>query len=76
MTSDTMYSFRDEGAKIAWDSCKAVSPSNPRAVAEEIPTLIEALRIIAGQKQCVDNLMSNQDIALSALSRLGIEEKR
>lgn len=28
----------------------------------------EALRIIAGQTQCVDNLLSNQEVAIAALS--------
>jgi len=30
--------------------------------------LIEALEIIAGERQCVDNLMSNEDIARAALA--------
>lgn len=29
--------------------------------------LLEALQIIAGQKQCVDNLMSDKDIARAAI---------
>jgi len=29
----------------------------------------EALEIIAGRRQCVDNLMSNADVAIEALSR-------
>jgi hypothetical protein len=31
--------------------------------------LVEALLIIAGKKQCIDNLMSDQDIALDALTK-------
>jgi hypothetical protein len=31
--------------------------------------LLEALLIIAGRKQCLDNLMSDQDIALDALTK-------
>lgn len=41
-----------------------------RAIMErdlEIKRLRYALRIIAGKEQPIDNLMSNQDIALSAL---------
>ena len=31
--------------------------------------LRQALRIIAGEQQCADNLMSNVDVALAALSQ-------
>lgn len=31
--------------------------------------LREALEIIAGRRQCLDNLMSNQEIAIAALDR-------
>jgi hypothetical protein len=32
-------------------------------------TAVEALRIIAGDQQCVDNLMSNADVARAALTK-------
>lgn len=34
----------------------------------EIERLRLALRIIAGQEQCIDNLMSNADVAREALN--------
>jgi hypothetical protein len=34
----------------------------------EIERLRLALRIIAGKEQCIDNLMSNADVALAALA--------
>jgi hypothetical protein len=34
----------------------------------KIARLREALEIIAGQRQCLDNLMSNQDVARAALA--------
>lgn len=37
--------------------------------AAEIERLREALRIIAGEQQCIDNLMSNVDIARAALEK-------
>lgn len=36
--------------------------------ADLVEPLVEALRIIAGQQQCIDNLMSNADVARAALS--------
>ena len=35
--------------------------------------LREALEIIAGQRQCVDNLMGNADIARAALSEVALD---
>ena len=35
--------------------------------AERVSELEAALRIIAGQEQCLDNLMSNVEIAIKAL---------
>jgi hypothetical protein len=32
--------------------------------------LVEALRIIAGEKPCIDNLLSNADIARAALAKV------
>ena len=34
---------------------------------DEIKRLREALEIIAGRRQCIDNLMSNQDVAIAVL---------
>ena len=39
----------------------------------EIARLRRALRIIAGQAQCVDNLMSNPEIALAALKENSLD---
>lgn len=36
--------------------------------ADLVEPLVEALRIIAGRQQCIDNLMSNADVARAALS--------
>lgn len=36
--------------------------------ADLVEPLVEALRIIAGRQQCIDNLMSNADVANAALS--------
>jgi hypothetical protein len=36
--------------------------------ADRIEALEAALRIIAGYEQCIDNLMSNQNIAIAALA--------
>jgi len=36
--------------------------------------LVAALEIIAGERQCVDNLMSNVDIARAALAKLRANE--
>lgn len=37
--------------------------------ADEIERLRAALRIIAGYEQCIDNLMSNVDVARAALGK-------
>ena len=39
--------------------------------AAEIERLREALRIIAGYQHCIDNLMSNVDVARAALKETG-----
>jgi hypothetical protein len=41
------------------------------AATAEVERLRLALRIIAGKEQCMDNLMSNADVALAALGREG-----
>lgn len=40
-----------------------------------LKTMRTALRIIAGQEQCIDNLMSNGDVARAALSQFDGESK-
>ena len=35
---------------------------------QKLEIALEALEIIAGNRQCFNNLMSNQDVALNALS--------
>lgn len=41
-----------------------------RVAVERVAVLEAALRIIAGREQCVDNLMSNAEIAAAALDKL------
>jgi len=45
-----------------------VTFSDMDAAADRIEQLQAALRIIAGYEQCIDNLMSNQDVARAALA--------
>lgn len=57
-----------DGERIAeahrdWKNCLKVINNND----ERIAFLEQALRIIAGYEQCVDNLMGNVDIARAAL---------
>jgi hypothetical protein len=37
--------------------------------ADVVEELVEALEIIAGERQCIDNLMGNQDVAIAALAK-------
>jgi hypothetical protein len=46
-----------------------VSFATMDAAADRIEQLEVALRIIAGYEQCIDNLMSNQNIAIAALDQ-------
>lgn len=41
-----------------------------RVAVERVAVLEAVLRIIAGREQCVDNLMSNAEIAAAALDKL------
>ena len=38
-------------------------------IRDEIELMTEALEIIAGRRQCIDNLMGNVDVACAALDR-------
>ena len=40
---------------------------------EEKALLVEALEIIAGKRQCADNLMGNREIARAALAKVGAD---
>lgn len=40
-----------------------------QALDEELSIALQALRIIAGHEQCIDNFMSNKDIAEEVLNR-------
>lgn len=51
-----------------WESWKDYDDAIPYIRADLVEPLVEALRIIAGQQQCIDNLMSNTDVANAALS--------
>jgi len=44
-----------------------------KSLRQQNAKLVEALEIIAGRKQCVDNLMSNQEIAAAALKEMGVK---
>ena len=44
--------------------------SDPHNLLERYNVLLYALKVIAGKTQCVDNLMSNSDIALEALTTM------
>lgn len=63
------YGFRErdedgELVKPDW----ADLPAPPALVrADLVEPLVEALRIIAGRQQCIDNLMSKADVANAAL---------
>ena len=43
-------------------------------IVEALAKAREALEIIAGKRQCVDNLMSNVDVANAALASLSQEQ--
>lgn len=66
-------SERDECGTCAAPACSfgevmtVLDPTTLRALAAERDALREALEIIAGKRQCIDNLMSNVDVARAAL---------
>ena len=39
------------------------------ALQKRVAVMQEALEIIAGKRQCIDNLMSNQEVALAAINK-------
>lgn len=43
--------------------------ADPAPRAQALLAVVEAVEIIAGRRQCADNLMSNQDVAEAALAR-------
>jgi len=49
-------------------------PQPAKEVVEALEKAREALEIIAGKRQCVDNLMSNADVANAALASLSQEQ--
>lgn len=49
------------------DGYTSTAPAKP-AESEAVQGLVEALEIIAGQKPCADCLLSDRDIAMSALA--------
>lgn len=63
------YLAKEFGAltlQAAWQAaCEWRDSQSPTAQINQ--RLVEALEIIAGRKQCIDNLMSNADIAKAAL---------
>lgn len=44
------------------------------ALRARVAVMQEALEIIAGKRQCLDNLMGNKDVALAALTSKGVKE--
>lgn len=61
-----METLRAENAKLADAHLGQMQRGNDLFV--ECESLRAALRIIAGQEQCIDNLMSNVDVARAALT--------
>lgn len=61
---------RDEAVKDRRRHFNAAADLNEnlKAALERVRTLEEALEMIAGKRQCIDNLMSDKDIARAALS--------
>lgn len=67
----TAHSLLPEGEALAntafiVEACNQHEALKRRA--DLVEPLVEALRIIAGQQQCIDNLMGNADVACAALS--------
>ena len=61
----------DEPYEVTWEHDRIYNTDVPYQRADlakaEIARLREALEIIAGRRQCVDNLMSDKDVARAAL---------
>lgn len=60
---------RQLDASRIWQGPPQRAAATLRAQAKRIEALEAGLRIIAGEAQCVDNLMGNADIARSLLSQ-------
>jgi hypothetical protein len=55
---------RQQSPRLDMISCEQI-----RKAADAIDELVEALEIIAGERQCLDNLMSNCDVARAVLAK-------
>lgn len=64
------YPSKTAATVVAQVHALAARLRSPVAPAPIEPGVIEALEIIAGKRQCVDNLMSNADVARVALAAL------
>lgn len=60
-----MSDWRRYYSGCTYEGCNPVEIG--RAAQFEITRLRMALEMIAGRRQCIDNLMSNEDIAIDAL---------
>jgi hypothetical protein len=49
------------------DTARRELQARAEAAGKRIEILMEGLEIIAGRRQCIDNLMSNADVAIAAL---------
>lgn len=65
LATSQFKSYRDSG-----DVLSALAADRDRLAAENA-RLREALEIVAGKRQCLDNLMSNAEVARAALSKAG-----
>jgi uncharacterized protein YukE len=54
-------------ARVAGDAARHFEADRDR-LAAKVERMRDALEIIAGQRQCIDNLMGNDDIARAALA--------
>ena len=59
--------IHDHGDPACDEYISDASVGEIREAIREINRLREALEMIAGRRQCIDNLMSNQEVAIEAL---------
>ena len=62
-------SLQKELAERTAERDAALSEARADTLARRVGRLEAALEMIAGKRQCIDNLMSNVDIALAALAK-------
>jgi len=68
MTTDKIAAAIEAEITMAGPEEWILIPSDPiRTLLTERKAMREALEVIAGKRQCLDNLMSNSDVARAAL---------